>query len=808
MIRSTNKRSRAVEMTRRSVLEALEMRQLLSVVSVSTNAQLQSAIASAAAGTQIDLAAGDYSGFQLSASGTSSAPIVIQGTTGTVITGNPSDSNGEIDISGCSYVTLDNLDVEMNDSTATRAGIWGGGEAGDNVNGLTIENCTVANSDWWNVLLGFVNNSTIEDNTLNGTLAQHDLYIGNSSNDDTVQGNLLENAACCGLEINEDATQGGPGSGGGFVINGNTFYNDASADGASLNFDGVQDSTIENNLIYGGQRNGIALYQINGALPSTGNVIVNNTIDVNSSGPAGYAAISLIDGAADCTILNNILSSDENSLNVDPTSQVGLVSDSNIFSSALIDPSGNGDPSPVSEGGSALSLSGWQALGFDKNSLEVSNVAGLFVSPTTGNFQLASGSAALGAGTTTDAPTTDITGATRTSPISIGAYQGTGTTTSQPPAPVLQPPTAASQSFTFNEGAAISGNALAGASDPQGLSLTAQLDGSAPFDGFTLAANGTISGSAPTTPGTYNFQIEAVDSDGLVSSPVTDSITVAAPVPQPPTAASQSFTFNEGDAISGNVLTGASDPQGLSLTAQLDGSAPFAGFTLAANGTISGSAPTTPGTYNFQIEAVDSDGLVSSPVTDSITVSAPAPVLPTLALTGPSTATVGQAVTVAATSTPGTEAFSNLAYYVNGALIASESGSSGTASYTFKNPSAGGDTFTCVGTYADGTVTSNAVTVIITPPSVQLSGASTAVAGQPVTVTASSTDLTITSFSFSINGISEQTVPATETVIDGVAYMTASYTFTFKYASWGGDTFSATANGMTSNPLLAVVEAL
>ncbi|MGA3068523.1 MAG: hypothetical protein ABSF29_16905, partial [Tepidisphaeraceae bacterium] len=90
-------------MTRQSVLEALETRQLLSVVDVSTNAQLQSAIANATAGTQIDLAAGDYSGFQLSASGTATAPIVIQGTAGTVITGNPGDSNGEIDISGCSY---------------------------------------------------------------------------------------------------------------------------------------------------------------------------------------------------------------------------------------------------------------------------------------------------------------------------------------------------------------------------------------------------------------------------------------------------------------------------------------------------------------------------------------------------------------------------------------------------------------------------------------------------------------------------------------------------------------------------------
>jgi hypothetical protein len=255
----------------------------------------------------------------------------------------------------------------------------------------------------------------------------------------------------------------------------------------------------------------------------------------------------------------------------------------------------------------------------------------------------------------------------------------------------------------------------------------------------------------------------------------------------------------------------------LALTAQLYASAPFAGFAVASDGAISGTAPTTPGTYDFQIEAVDSDGLVSSPVTDSITVaapaavSAPAPVAPTLVLTGPSTASVGQPVTVEATSTAGSEALTSLAYYVNGNLIATDSGDSGTASYAFKYASAGGDTFTCVGTYADGTVTSNAVNVVITPappPSIQLSGGSTSVAGQAVTVTASSTDLSLTSFSFSVNGIAEQTVPATETELDGVESMVASFTFTFKYASAGGDTFSATAGGITSNSLLTIVDAV
>src|SRR5271168_1989531 len=114
----TTRQRRTVVKTHKAVFEALETRQLLSVVSVSTNAQLATAISSATAGTEIDLAAGDYNGFQVyQKSGTASDPIIIKGTTGTVINGTAADYNGEIDITSCSYITLDDLDVEMNNNT-------------------------------------------------------------------------------------------------------------------------------------------------------------------------------------------------------------------------------------------------------------------------------------------------------------------------------------------------------------------------------------------------------------------------------------------------------------------------------------------------------------------------------------------------------------------------------------------------------------------------------------------------------------------------------------------------------------------
>jgi len=583
-----------------------------SVVAVASAAQLAAAVAEASAGTTIDAAAGDYDGFQLSASGTAAEPITINFAAGAVINGTPGSGNGMIDLSGDSFITINGADI-ADGSNGARAGIWGGGYANDNVTGITIENSTCNDCTDWGCLFGFVNDSTWTNDVFSNTQVQHGLYIGNSSSDDTVEGCTFFGNYACGFECNEDVTSGGPGYGSGLVIEGNTFYDNARGAGASINFDGVQNSVIENNVIDDAQRNGIALYQINGALPSTGNIIVNNTIDVDSNGATGYAAISLIDGAADCTVLNNILSSQENTLSIDAASQVGLVCNFNIFGSAPIDPTGNGDYTLVSEGGSAISLAAWQALGFDKNSLEVSNVAGLFVNAGGGNFQLASGSAALGAGTTTDAPAADISGLVRTPPISIGAYQGSG---------------------------------------------------------------------------------------------------IAAPV------------------------------------------------------------------------------------------------LPTLSLSGPSSAQVGQKVTVVATTTPGSQPISSLAFFLNGTQIGTVAGSSGTASYTFKNPSAGGDTFTVVGTYAGGTITSNPVTVIVSaalPPSIQLSGPATAIAGHPVTVTASSTDLALSSFTFSINGILEQTVAATETEVDGVLEMTASFTFTLQHASAGGDLFGVTSGSIKGSTVNVVV---
>jgi parallel beta-helix repeat protein len=662
MTRIKNQRRTAAEKTRRAVLETLENRQLLSSTfyvattgsdgnagtQASPWATLQHAANTVQAGDTVDVGAGNYAGFQLGTSGTAGAPITFNAASGTVINGTPGDSNGEIDIALQSYVTINGFTIDPSNSTATRAGIWGGGEAGNNVTNLLLENNTISNTDWWGILLGFSNNSTITKNNISKVTTQHGIYCGNSPVNDTISFNTIYDTAGCGIEDNADGTQGGTGISTGMVLDGNIIYDANSATGAAINFDGVQNSLIENNVIYNSQRNGIALYQYNGSGPSSGDTIVNNTIDLNSNSGTGYAAIQVIDGAVNTTIYNNIMSSDEMSLEIDPASMSGLKSDYNVFSSAGIDPTG------VSYGNN-ISLASWQAEGYDTHSVLASSVSGLFVNAAAGNFNLASGSMAIGAGTSTDAAASDINGDARPTSgrYDAGAmqYQGTPATTPPPvtpppitPPPVTPPPvttptapTANDDSYTVAEGQtlAVAGTdgILSNDTDPNGLSLSAKLV-TAPANGsLSLISNGGFSYTPlPGFSGTDKFTYTADDAD-LDSAPATVTITVTPTVvTTPPPAqsfalAGHAYTVNENSVLtvaSPGVLAGLVNAAGgtvwISLTA---GQEPTHG---ALNGNENGSFTYTPaanfvGTDTFSITVTNDIGQ-STTVTETITVAA------------------------------------------------------------------------------------------------------------------------------------------------------------------------------------------
>jgi hypothetical protein len=644
MTRMKNHRRSPAEKTRRAVLEALENRQLLSTTfyvattgsdnnagtQASPWATLQHAANSVQAGDTVDVAAGDYAGFALSTSGTASAPITFNAASGAVISGSPGTSNGEIDLTYQSYVTVNGFTIDPTNQTAARAGIWAGGSPGNNVNGLILENNTITHTDWWGILLGFTNNSTITKNNISNVAVQHGIYCGNSPVDDTISFNTIYSTAGCGIEDNADGTQGGSGISTGMVLDGNVIYEANSATGAAINFDGVQNSLIENNVIYNSQRNGIALYQYNGNGPSSGDTIVNNTIDLNSSSGTGYAAIQAIDGAVNTTIYSNILSSQEMSLEIDPASMSGLKSDYNVFGTAGIDPTG------VSYGNN-ISLASWQAEGYDTHSVLAGSVSGLFVNSSAGNFNLAAGSKAIGAGTNTDAPASDISGDARPTSgrYDAGAMQYQGTpVTNPPPPPAPTAPTANSDSYTVAEGQtlAVTGadGVLANDTDPNGLSLSAKV-ATAPANGsLTLLSNGGFSYTpASGFSGTDSFTYTAGDAD-LASAPATVTITVTPVAVTPPpvnqvfTLAGQSFSVDENSVLTVSapgVLTGMVNTAGGTVTLSTS-QAPTNGVLVSNS---DGSFTYTPatgysGADSFAITATNSLGQTAT-ATETITVA-------------------------------------------------------------------------------------------------------------------------------------------------------------------------------------------
>ena len=214
-----------------------------------------------------------------------------------------------------------------------------------------------------------------------------------------------------GIHVNGDASEGGVGVVSNALIEDNVIYDNGQN---AINADGIQSSVIENNLIYDYSRYGICLYQIDAAGPSENNIIVNNTIDAGTTGTE--AAISISDGGTGNAILNNILlGAGGVTLSISSDSMSGLVSNYNVVGT-LFQSVDTGDNETLAQ---------WQsATGQDEKSFTATE-AQLFVNASAGNYQELATSPSVGAGTSTDAPATDIVGNPRPSPkgYDIGCYE-------------------------------------------------------------------------------------------------------------------------------------------------------------------------------------------------------------------------------------------------------------------------------------------------------------------------------------------------------------------------------------------------
>jgi hypothetical protein len=169
-----------------------------------------------------------------------------------------------------------------------------------------------------------------------------------------------------------------------------------------------------------GNRNGIALYQIDGAQPAKNNTIVGNTIVFDAG--VGYFAVQITDASTGNKVLDNILyrqaSSSYGSIGIDSASLSGFQSDYNVIVDRF-----NLDP----YGDQPLTLAQWRAqTGQDQHSI-VATPGQLFVDSANGDYRLKAGSPAVNAGINLAQLPTDILGVVRPagSTTDIGAYEYT-----------------------------------------------------------------------------------------------------------------------------------------------------------------------------------------------------------------------------------------------------------------------------------------------------------------------------------------------------------------------------------------------
>ncbi len=613
-------------------IESLENRTLLSTYYVSTGGSdsaagtssapwktLQHAVSMVQAGDTVDVRAGNYAGFVLgwngSQNGTASAPITFKAESGVVINATNNKTRDGIDAENCSYIVIDGFTIQPpSGDAAWRSGIrFGGGGTGN-----VVENCHVfmRTGDTMGIFSSFNTNQVVQNNEVSGN-DDAGIYCSNSAVNPTVRNNYVHDLStstgqAVGIHFNGDVSQGGTGIINGGLVEGNKVYNC----GTGISMDGMQNATVQNNLLLDIHGKGINLYQQDASAGSKNDVVVNNTVVLASD---GYFPIGVRYGSTNVKVLNNIGIGGSRAFVTDSASKSGLVVDYNIWS---VNAFSNDNDS------SWMKFPNWQSTGQDAHTV-LSTASALFMNPNS-DYHLLSTAPAVDAGTSTSAPTTDYDGNARPagSGYDIGAFEygssGSSVTVPEDPSGLSATANSSSQvALTWNDNS----------SNETGFKIERKT-GSGSYSQIATVGENVTSYSDTTASGStqYAYRVCATnavgDSGYATSSAVT---TPAAPVtPTTPNAPSAlGATAAAYNQVNLSWTDNSSDESGFKIERKT-GSGSYSQIATVGANVTSYSDTTASGSTQYAYRVCATNAVGDSGYATSSAVTTPAaPVTPT-----------------------------------------------------------------------------------------------------------------------------------------------------------------------------------
>lgn len=387
---------------------------------------IQAAADAAKPGNIVYVYDGIYSGFGVSVSGTKTSSISFIAKGNNVIINSGGATGDGVRIQNASYIKIEGFNIK---NTNERCIAAKGATPTSPMQEIVIMNNTCDNAGKEGFYLSQTANSKIENNNITNSGAvqatkNHGIYLANAGSDNTIiRGNTVSGARGIGSEgihINGDLSVGGDG----IIINlliENNIVSNNSTNGFSL--DGVYDSLIQNNIVFGNGRHAFRGYKGDGAGGPKNLKIINNTFLAKTDG----WAIKLSEDFGGHIIFNNILLSDSGVNGSISVSNPNFSSNYNAFTNRF---SIDGELTIVN-------LAKFQSLGYDKNSF-LSSAANIFVNNLLNDYHIKNDSVTVDAGIsalhTVAAPLLDISGVQRPQGLKydMGVYENSITIVSTP----------------------------------------------------------------------------------------------------------------------------------------------------------------------------------------------------------------------------------------------------------------------------------------------------------------------------------------------------------------------------------------